>query len=280
MELFYLVRHYSITTRKMMIRRFFFTLFILSILASCNNDDEDGDFPSSVGIRGKVLTQNEFQQPLYNERNGVELQLEVGFREFFLDADNVGQWQLGGAPVGTYTFTVEKEGYGTIVRRGVRVSTVDPEYPVVNGFQTIPTFVLTKLPETQFQNVELDLTFTTEMVEMEEDTIWNLDLTATMNPAPPPTGQAKGFRVFLGTDELLSTENYLYQEHYTTTEAEISLNYNDSLFNVLGIQSGDVIYALLYGDANFNLEEEVQGGGLNFPNLSEQPSDLTSVALP
>jgi len=261
----------------MIYRSLFFTLFLLAILTSCNDDEENNDFPSSVGIRGKVLTQNEFQQPLYDERNGVELQLEVGFREFFLDADNVGQWQLGGAPVGTYTFTVEKEGFGTLVRRSVKISTVNPEYPVFNGFQTIPTFVLTKLPVTQFQNVELDLTFTTPI---EGDTVWNLDLAASLNPGPPPTGQAKGFRVFLGTDELLSTDDYLYQEHYSTTTEEINLNYPDSLFDVLGIQSGDVIYALLYGDANFNLEVENQDGSLTFPNLSEESSEVISVALP
>ncbi len=48
-----------------------------------------------------VLTQNEFRQPFYDERNGVELKLQVGFREFLIDADNVGQWQFGGGPVGT-----------------------------------------------------------------------------------------------------------------------------------------------------------------------------------
>ncbi|MGB6035178.1 MAG: hypothetical protein WBG42_02835 [Cryomorphaceae bacterium] len=258
-------------------RSLFYTLFLLLVLASCNDDDEnEGDFPDRVGIKGRVLTQNEFQQPLYDERDGVELQLEVGFREFVLDADNVGQWQLGGAPVGTYTFTLEKEGYGTITQRGIRISTVNPEFSVFDGFQTIPTFVMTKLPVTQFQDVELDLTF----MEMGEDTIWNLDMTAFMNPPPPPTGQAKGYRVFWGTDELLSTENYLFQAHYTTTSPDIALNYNDQIFDLLGIQSGDVIYAQFYGDANFNLELTNQDGTLTFPNLSEEPSAIVSVALP
>jgi len=255
----------------------FYALFFLLTLASCNNDnDENNDFPSSVGIRGKVLTQNEFQQPLYDERNGVEMQLEVGFREFFLDADNVGQWQLGGAPVGTYAFTIEKEGYGTIKQRGIRISTVNPEFSVFNGFQTVPTFVITKLPITQFEDIALDLTFS----EMEEDTIWDLDISAVMSPAPPPTGQAKGYRVFWGTDELLNTENYLFQDHYTSTSAQIDLNFNDQVFDSLGVQSGDVIYAQFYGDANFNLEITNQDGTLTFPNLSEEPSAIVSVALP
>ena len=222
------------------------------------------------------MTQNEFQQPLYEERNDVEMQLEVGFREFPVDADNVGQWQLGGAPVGTYAFTIEKEGYGTITPRGIRISTVNPEFPVFNGFQTIPTFVITKLPVTQFQDVELDLTF----MEMGEDTVWNLDMSALMSPPPPPTGQAKGYRVFWGTDELLSTDNYLFQAHYTTTAPEIALNYNNQIFDLLGIRSGDVIYAQFYGDANFNLEITNQDGTLTFPNLAEEPSAIVSVALP
>jgi hypothetical protein len=259
-------------------RILFFSLFVF-LLVSCD-DDEDEGFPSSTGIRGRVLTQNEFQQPLYDERDGVELEFEVGFQEFSTTADNVGQWQRGGAPVGTYTVTVSKEGYGTIEQRGIRISTVNPEYSVFNGFQTIPTFVLTERPNTQFQNVELDLSFTVQGSGMEADTIWNLDMAAVLSPAPPPTGQAKGYRVFWGTDEDLSPDNYLFQAHYTTTNEAISLNYNDQIFDLLGIQSGDVIYAQFYGDANFNLEYTTQGGELVFPNISENPSEVFSVALP
>ncbi|HKK38099.1 MAG TPA: hypothetical protein VJ949_01620, partial [Cryomorphaceae bacterium] len=106
MELFYLALRYVITPSKMIYRSLFYSLLLLLTLTSCNSDDDkDNDFPSSTGIRGRVLTQNEFQQPLYDERDDVEMQLEVGFREFLLDADNVGQWQLSSAPVGTYTFT-------------------------------------------------------------------------------------------------------------------------------------------------------------------------------
>jgi len=265
----------------MIYRSLSYLFFAAVVLAACNSDDnKNSDFPSNVNIRGKVLTQNEFQQPLYDERAGVEFQLEVGFREFFLNADNVGQWQLGSAPVGTYAFTIQKEGYGTIQQRDIRISTVNPEYPVFNTFQTIPTFVLTKLPNAQFQDIQLDLSFTTEIEEMVEDTIWNLNMSATISPAPPPTGEAKGYRVFWGTDELLSTENYLFQAHYTTTSADISLNYNDQIFDLLGVRSGDVIYAQFYGDANFNLEQLNQDGTLTFPNLSEVPSPIVSVALP
>lgn len=261
-------------------RSLFYPLFLVLALAACNNDDDIDDFPSTTGIKGKVLTQNEFQQPLYDERSGVQMQLEVGFREFLVDADNVGQWQLGGAPVGTYTITLEKEGYGTIKERGIKISTVNPEFPVYDEFQTIPTFVMTKLPVTQFEAIELDLTFTTETINSVEDTIWNLDISAAMSPAPPPTGQAKGYRIFWGTDEFLSTENYLYQSHYITNSAAISLYYDDQVFDSLGVQSGDVIYAQFYGDANFNLEYTDQDETLTFPNLAEVPSAIVSVALP
>lgn len=262
------------------IRHLLFILLIFPLLFSCDDDDDEENFPSSTGIKGRVLTQNEFQQPLYDERNGVELFIEVGFREFSVGADNVGQWQLPGAPVGTYTFTVSKEGFGTIVRRGVRISTVNPEYPVDQGSQKIPTFVLTKLPDTAIEDVMLDLSFQAVQVGPIADTIWTLDMTGSLNPGPPPTGQAKGFRVFLGLDEFVSPEDYVYQEHFTTTEATFDVTFNDEVFNQSEIGSGDVIYALVYADANFNQEIELQDGTMVFPNLAEEPGEVVSVALP
>jgi len=265
-------------------RPFFYLIFI-AFLISCNGDDEGG-FPDSTGIEGKILTQDEFQRPLYEERDSVDIQLEVGFFEFEVSGDNVGQWRLSNAPVGTYRFTASKEGFSTIERRDVRISTVNPEFSVFNGFQKMPTFVLTKKPNTQFQNISLDLTFETqaidtgEMGEMIVDTLWNLDMSGIISPAPPPTGEAKGYRVFWGTDEMLSAENYLFQAHYTTSNESISLTFNDPIFDALDIQSGDVIYAQFYGDSNFNLEYTNEDGVLVFPNISEMPSEVFSITLP
>jgi len=266
-----------------MISRFSYLLsiFVVAIFfASCNEDDSDDDFPSNVGIRGKILTQNEFQQPLYEERDGVELLLEVGFREFEVEGDNVGRWKLSGAPVGTYTITVEKEGFGTVVYRGIRISTVNPEYPVVEGFQEIPSFTLTEIPTTLIENVMLDLSFETVTTGMETDTIWSLDITGTMNPAPPPTGQAKGCRIFLETDEFVSKSDFIHQEHVASITAEFSTTVPDSVFDANQIGSGDILNVLIYADANFDQVIELQEGEVLFPNLGETPSDLASVALP
>ena len=260
-------------------RILFYFLFVFALI-SCNDDDEGG-FPSSTGIEGRILTQDEFQRPLYEERDSVELQLEVGFNNFEINGDNVGQWRFSRAPVGTYKITVAKEGFGTIERRDVRISTVTPEFSVFNGFQKLPTFVLTEKPNTQFQNVELNLSFDTQVIEeMLEDTIWNLNMTAVVSPAPPPTGERKGYRVFWGTDAFLSSENYLFQAHYTTLNENIELNFNDPIFNALGIKSGDVIYAQFFGDSNFNLEYITEVGVRIFPNISENPSAVFSVVLP
>ncbi|MEM9052278.1 MAG: carboxypeptidase-like regulatory domain-containing protein [Bacteroidota bacterium] len=258
----------------------FLYFFLVFALISCDGDDDEGGFPSRTGIEGRILTQNEYQQPLYDERDSVELQLEVGFNSFELNGDNVGQWRFPNAPVGTYKFTVTKEGFSTIERRDVRISTVNPEFSVFNGFQNMPTFVLTQQPNAQFQNVQLNLSFETEIVEMMEDTIWNLNMSAVISPAPPPTGDAKGYRVFWGTDELLSPQNYLFQAHYTTLDETIDLNFGDPIFDALGIKSGDIIYAQFYGDANFNLEYTTEEGLLTFPNISDSPSAVFSVALP
>lgn len=265
-----------------MIRRipFLFPLLISILLVSCNENDAEDDFPSNVGIRGRVLTQNEFQQPLYEEREGVELLLEVGFREFIVDADNVGRWQLPSAPVGTYTITVEKPGFGTVVYRGIRVSTVNPEYPVVDGFQEISRFTITELPTTQIQDVVLDLSFETMMTGGETDTIWSLDIAGVLNPAPPPTGQAKGCRIFLGTDEFVSKDDFIHQEHIASTTAQFSTTIPDSVFDANQIGSGDILNVIVYADANFDQVIELQDEQLLFPNLGENPTEPTSVALP
>ncbi|MCH2215181.1 MAG: carboxypeptidase-like regulatory domain-containing protein [Flavobacteriales bacterium] len=258
--------------------RIFFFLFVFALI-SCNDDDEGG-FPSATGIEGRILTQDEFQRPLYEERDSVELQIAVGFNNFEVNGDNVGQWKLSGAPVGTYNITVVKDGFGPVERRNIRISTVTPEYPVFDGFQKLPTFVITEKPNTQFQNVELNLTFDTQVVEMIEDTIWNLNMSALMSPAPPPTGEPKGYRVFWGTDQLLSPENYLFQAHYTSLNENIELNFNDPIFDALGIKSGDMIFAQFYGDSNFNFEYTTEDGRLIFPNISDNPSSVFSVVLP
>jgi hypothetical protein len=260
---------------------FYFVFILLAAsLAACNESDSEDDFPSNISIRGTVLTQNEFQQPLYEQRDGIDLLLEVGFREFEVDADNIGRWQLPGAPVGTYTFTVEKEGFGTVVYRGIKISTVNPEYPVVEGFQQIPRFILTEIPTSTIQDVMLDLSFETEMNGSQTDTTWSLTVSGTHNPGPPPTGQAKGCRVFLGTDEFVSSENYFFQEHLTTATPGFSTLVPDSVFKANQIGSGDVLHARIYPDANFDQAIELQNDVVLFPNLGESQTDVISVALP
>lgn len=254
-------------------------LIILSgfLFSACDDADPSEDFPNSIGIQGQVRVQNQFQQPLYEERDGISVLLEVGFRSFDLDADNTGDYRINSAPVGTYTATYSKPGYGTIIQRGLRVSTVNPEFQVVDGAQVLPTVTLTKKPTTQFDDLNLDLTYD---VVNETDTLYELTLSATIVPAPPPTGQAKGYRVFLGTDPLLSPQQYLYQEHFTTTTASFIHVFNSAFFDTTNVHSGDMLYALIYGDANFDLELSDGEGSLLFPNISEEPSELISVALP
>lgn len=255
----------------------FFFIVIASTLAGCNNDDEDQPkFGEGSGIKGKINVQNEFQQPLYEERDGINVLFEVGFREFEVTANNTGKWQLAGAPVGTYTITYSKAGYSTIVQDNIALSYTNPNYQIDNLFQQLPTVTITKLPLTDFQDFELDLNST----ELGDDTIYSLDLTATMQPAPPPTGQAKGYRIFIGEDENVSPENYIYQEYFSTTDANISQTFDNDWFTSLGLSSGDALFAAIYGDVSFNMERENEDGSLSFPNLSETQGGLASVVLP
>ena len=251
-------------------------ILLISLLISCNEDDSSGGLEEGSGIKGKINVQNEFQQPLYNERNGIKVFLEVGYRDFEVVADNVGNWQLAEAPVGTYKITYSKEGFSKITQQDIELSYTHPNYQIDNRFQKLPSVTITQLPLTQFTDFELALNST----PVGQDTVYTLNISATMLPAPPPTGQAKGYRIFIGEDETVSSTNYIYQEHYATTSATISQTYNNDWFTNMGLGSGDAIYAAIYGDVSFNLEVENGDSLLTFPNLSTLSGGLASVVLP
>ena len=252
-------------------------LLSVLILGGCGSDEPSDDFGNETGIKGKVMVQNEFQQPLYEDRAGINVKFEVGYQDFATTTDNTGNWLLSGAPVGTYTLTFSKAGYSRIVKRSVKVSNTVPDYPVDHGFQQLPTVTITKLPLTDFA----DFTMTLDILTGQGgDTSYSLEISATMLPAPPPTGQAKGYRIFIGKDEAVSPQNYLFQEYHATTDAQISLSYDNAWFEEHELVSGDALYAVIYGDVSFNQEIEKPDGELMFPNISQNPGGFASVVLP
>lgn len=265
-------------------RFFYFVLFVGFFgLVSCDEDDDSGtDFPNGTGIDGRVMVQNEFQQPLYDERDGIGVLLEVGFQDYTISGDAVGRYLLPGAPAGTYTATYSKEGYGTVIASGIKVSDTAPELPVFDGYQRFPSVTITKRPETVFSNLNMEL----NIVEVENglgeviDTLYTLTIDATMVPPPPPTGQEKGYRLFLGNDETVSPEIYISQMHYASTTEAIQVVLYDDWFNANDINSGDVIWAALYGDANFDFTQTMQDETVIFPNISQDVGALGSAVLP
>lgn len=264
--------------------RFFFLFLMVGVLGlvSCNDDDDSGDdFPNGKGIEGRVHVQNEFQQPLYDERDGIQVYFEVGFQDFTVDADLIGKYVLRSAPVGTYTATYSKEGYGTVVASDLNYSETSPTLPIDNGFQQFPSVTITKKPVTSFSNLNLDLTSVEVTNSLGEviDTLYTLAINANMVPPPPPTGQMKGYRLFIGTDEMVSPEMYIYQSHFTSTEEAIEIILYDDWFNANDIKSGDVLWAALYGDANFDFTQEIDGE-TRYPNISTDIGALGSAVLP
>jgi len=250
-------------------------LFGLALgFTSCNDDEEDNPITDDANLEGKVRVQNEYQQPLYDERNGILLLMEVGFQSFAVNADNIGNYVLSGAPTGTYTITASKEGFGTIVREGIRISNVNPNYPVQEGNQILPTITITKIPTTEFSDLTLEVNS-----NQDDPPQYTLTITSEMNPAPPPTGQSKGFRLFIGQDETVGPENFIYQEHFTSTEAAVEVIYQNEWFQSLELVQGDAIFAAIYGDANFD-QELVLSNDTIFPNLTVNVGDISSVVLP
>lgn len=258
------------------LKKLYWILLVALVFPSCTPDKPEDNYGSYTGIKGRVNVQNEFQQPLYSERNAIDVLCHVGFQDLAVTADNTGQWLIPGAPLGTYTITYSKAGYSTVVVRDIKISNTIPKYAIEEGFQKVPTATITKLPLTDFSNFSMDLSY----IAQGSDTSYSLEVSAVMVPAPPPTGQAKGYRIFIGSDETVSPLNYIFQEYKSTTVANINLTYNDTWFDAQGITSGQTLYAVIYGDVSFNQEIEKSDGTLIFPNLSQTPSDLASVVLP
>lgn len=258
------------------LKKLYWILLVALVFPSCTPDKPEDSYGSSTGIKGRVNVQNEFQQPLYSERNAIDVLCHVGFQDLAVTADNVGQWLISGAPLGTYTITYSKAGYSTVVVSNIMVSNTIPKYAIEEGYQKLPTATITKLPLTDFNNFTMDLSYTAQ----DSDTSYSLEISAVMLPAPPPTGQSKGYRIFIGSDETVSPDNYIYQEYNTTTSANINLTYDSNWFDAQGLTSGQTLYAIIYGDVSFNQEIEKSDGTFIFPNLSQTPSDLASVVLP
>ncbi len=250
---------------------FFWALIVVPLLISC--DDEIPEPVPSAGIEGRVWAQNEFGQPLHDQRSGVNVFLETGFRNFTVAGDQVGRYRLPGAPVGTYTATYSKSGFGTIIVSGLRLNTANPAYEVLNGYHQFPSVTLTQLPTTDFSNVNVSLQGGGTQGPL------TLTVTGTMAPAPPPTGQSKGYRLFVASGSTVSNSDYDFQEHYTSNTAQFTVELGSELFSQIPNTSGSVISVRLYGDSNFD-ESYDDAGLLVFPNLSLTPSESVSVVLP
>jgi hypothetical protein len=260
---------------KVLLKLFPILLFSLALgFTSCNDDEDDNPITDDANLEGRVRVQNEFQQPLYDERSGILVFMEVGFQSFAVNADNVGNYVLSGAPTGTYTITASKEGFGTIVQEGIQISNVSPNYPVQEGNQVLPTITITKKPTTEFSDLALEVNS-----NQAEPPQYTLTITSEMNPGPPPTGQAKGFRIFIGQDETVGPENYIYQEHFASTEAAVEVIYENDWFESLDLEQGDAIFAAIYGDANFDQKLTLENDTV-FPNITVNVGDISSVVLP
>ncbi len=259
------------------VKSLLFPLFAAAaLLTACNGDDPEEDFPNATGIDGRVLVQNEFGQPLYNERNGISVLLETGFRSFPLQADNIGRWQIGSAPVGQYTITYKKTGCGTLVFRNIIISTTNPAFEILSGFQRMTTATLTKLPDAVFQNLALDLTTN----QNGGTTTYTLAVNGTIIPGPPPNGQPKGYRVFVARTATVSKTNYEFQQHFTTLTENFSATIGSDVFSGINAIPGQTLYVTLYGDANFDLSQQNPNESFTFPNLTLEPSSTVSVVLP
>lgn len=265
----------------MKLNSIFFILFTGILLTSCKDKDAEEDFPNNVSVEGKVHVQNEYAQPLYEEREGVDIYVEKAFRNFSNTTDATGRYQFTGLPIGNYVFQFSKEGYGEVWLQNIELSNIAPNYPTNNGLQVIPSVTLKRKAYTTFENIDLQLTETYITTGGDTDTIYGLTVGANILPAPF-NNQYKGYRIFIGETEDLSFDNYMYQEHGKTNsnDGSLFLELDNEQLDEIGLESGDSIFVRLYGDFPEDVTYTRPDGSTFYPNLLLETSEIESVVYP
>ena len=242
--------------------------FLVATFTSC--EEEDTFEPAPTGnLRGKIHAEDQFGRPLYDERGGVMILLEGGFYEWHATSDGTGEFNLSNLEGRDYKMTLEKPGFADYTRN-LEFSLINPIYPVFNGAQNMGNVIMTKRPENNIENLEIEVNGVTDTAQV--------SVSGEISPAPPQPGLKHGYRMFLHNNPTVADTSYLFQKH-ATTAAQFEENFTLGLLKTFGFQNGDAIYAIVYGasseDRSFTYRGELQ-----FPTLSDSTSQVANTVLP
>lgn len=219
--------------------------------SSCNKKDEC-EYPNLTEgeISGSVLLFDDFQGAL--DKSGMAVTVLYSDPLLIDTTDSNGNYSFSNLPFGNYTLSYSKEGYGTYFSTVAHLN----DCKLVTE---VPVFYLGKRSTTTISS------FSAEVVAV------HVDFDVTINPAGS-TEQARYFRIFFKNQNDVSSSSYDVDSGILFTESNaITMSLSVGDLHSLGFNSGDNIYAKVYGESYYSNEyydADLTNPHTVFPNLN------------
>jgi hypothetical protein len=241
----------------------------------CKKEETETIDTSMGSIRGSITTFDEYAGVIYQERSNIKIDVTNDFQSFTTNTDLAGDYNIASVPNQKYNIKYSKSGFVTWVQNDVNIDFENSDFPVTSDIMTLPNVSLYKkifwtIEEIQGNTVQ-------NIVGL--DTLYDVRITASLSPAPFLATQFAGYRVFISTNDTVSKENYIWQEHYTTNNGALEVIITESKWRSLGLTSLDQVYVKIYGDIKPDISYLNDQDLLIFPGTTETSSEVVEVEL-
>ena len=253
----------------------FFLFTIAIFFASCKKEQTDSIDKSMGAIRGSVNTYDEYASIVYNERNGIKLDIVNDFQSFSTTTDLAGDYNIASVANQLYTFKYGKSGFVTYIQRNVNIDFENSNFPISAGVMSLPITNMYKKINWSIG----ELSGSTIQTIVGIDTLYDVKINANLVPAPSQATQFAGFRVFIATNDSVSKANFIWQKHYTTNTGNFEVVIKESEWRSLGLTPSNQIFVRIYGDIKPDISYLNDAGDLIYPGTTETGSSVVTVDL-
>ncbi|HRI19624.1 MAG TPA: carboxypeptidase-like regulatory domain-containing protein [Panacibacter sp.] len=240
--------------------KFLFVLISAMLIMGCSSSSVP---PVSSG-KQKIIGAVNLYDDLNNSQSPDGMTVNINGTAFTAITDSSGRYTIANVPLGTYTLSYSKRGYGTY-----QLDTLYHHQNINDTPTIIPRMPLGKISATAVTNIEVTIT---------GDTI-------KINPAVNPAGDnadPRGVRLFYATTDAVAGDNYnAYSEVYRIRNSTGVIKKGKSEFYNMGFAPGATIFVKAYGEAfTANDYIDIATGKRIFPNLNTTTVAAKSFVLP
>lgn len=247
-----------------------FFAVILFISVSCKK--EDVYTPNLKGsIIGTAFLFDEFGK-LLNDHSGIRI-LITGYKNFHGKTDFYGRFEIKDVPTGTYTVTFEKEGYGPLIKSGIKHLGGTPTCLINSSYHVRKAFYLIPKSPVKFKQIRVSNdTIRSSMVVPEHSNLHfsHVRLYQSLTPG-----------VDIHNSKLVQLASGTYYK-----KDEITIKW----YNTYGFEPGTVIYCKaciqvtpdIYGfephaDMKYMSYEDIKNNQLIIPSLGDASYEFSFV---